>query len=270
MDAHRQSRRDGVGPALDRRDFCRSLLGTVLGYGLIRTLLTGDLLAASVKPITDAWLRGLQQRCADLKTGSISLVDWQDAVERLLASVPAEDLFALIDFEALSRDFPFPDLGAETRAVVFPKLEGLPERLAFFSKIFGLRQGRAIIPHGHRNMVSCHLVLQGEFALKQYDRVEDQPEHLVIRPTVDRKIGPGHASSISDDRNNVHWFHTLTPWAFTFDVIIVNLRDRKYAIENLDPDRAERLAGGTLRVAKLGVDEALERYGNHDHHPAAS
>jgi hypothetical protein len=241
-------------------------MGTIVGYGLIRSLCTRDLLAATVQSITDAWVRGLQERCADLRTGSIPLVDWQREVEALLSRVPLDDLLALIDFDALSHEFPFPDLGAETRRVVFPTLKGLPERLSFYSKIFGLQQGRAIIPHGHRNMTSCHLVLQGEFELRQYDRVEDDGDHLVILPTVDERIARGHASSISDARNNVHWFKTLSSTAFTFDVLVLDLNDREFTIENLDLDRAERRPDGTLRVPKLSVEAALRRYGNEQHH----
>ena len=74
-------------------------------------------------------------------------------VEKLLKRIELKELLQLIDFDKLTTHFVFPDLGVNTKNVRMPKLEGLPEQPAFFSKIFGLKQGRAIIPHGHKNRV---------------------------------------------------------------------------------------------------------------------
>jgi hypothetical protein len=230
---------------------------------------TRELFAGEIKPIVESWARELVTLCADLRKRSVTPVEWQRSVERLLERIDLEDLLRYIDFDRLTRGFEFPDLGANTEWVTFPGLDGVPEPSRFYKKIFGLERGRAIIPHGHRNMVSSHLVLDGEFHLRHYDRVEDQGDHLVIRPTIDRTARPGEASSISDDRDNVHWFVTTSDHAFTFDVILTGLgatRDRPYEIDNIDPDNAERLPGGLLRARKLDVDVALERYGNRSHH----
>jgi len=100
--------------------------------------------------------------------------------------------------------------------VNFPALAGLPEKVAFTSRVFGMQQDRAIIPHGHRNMVSCHYVLKGEFRLRSYDRIADDDTHMIIEPAVDELARPGSHSSISDERNNVHWLIAKTGPAFTF------------------------------------------------------
>jgi hypothetical protein len=41
---------------------------------------------------------------------------------------------------------------------------------------------------------------------------------------------------------------------------------KPYEIDNIDPLTAEKLSGNLLRVRKLGVDEALKKYGKEMHH----
>ena len=174
----------------------RGGIGALVSWALLDTLVTRRLLADEVAPLVDRWARDLVTQCADLRRRTISPIDWQAHVERLLATVDLDDLLRYIDFERLTRALELPELGATTARVEFPRLDGAPEPPQLYRKIFGLKRGRAIIPHGHRNMVSAHLVLRGEFHLRHYDRVEDQGHHLVIRPTIDRSAGPGEASSI--------------------------------------------------------------------------
>jgi hypothetical protein len=59
-----------------------------------------------------------------------------------------------------------PEISRRKFWVDFPKLQDLPPQYAFHKKIFGIKKGRAIIPHGHKNMVSAHLIIKGEFELK--------------------------------------------------------------------------------------------------------
>ena len=132
-------------------------------------------------------------------------------------------MLAAIDFDQLTARFDYPDLGINTRPVQFPRLDGIPEDLAFYGKVFGMRRDRAIIPHGHKNMVSCHYVLKGEFLLKQYDKVDETDSHMIIAPTIDEVARAGSHSSISDEKNNVHWLRATTETAFTFDVLVLDL-----------------------------------------------
>jgi len=73
----------------------------------------------------------------------------------LLDTLLTRDLLADPGRE-ITRNFEYPDLGVHTRMVDFPRIAGLPEDVAFIKKIFGMKQDRAIIPHGHKNMVSAH------------------------------------------------------------------------------------------------------------------
>lgn len=58
-----------------------------------------------------------------------------------------------------------------------------------------MKQHRAIIPHGHRSMVSCHYVLEGGFRLRQYDKVAEDATHMSIQPSIDAMAGYGPESS---------------------------------------------------------------------------
>lgn len=251
---------------MNRRELLKSLAGSVASYALFRTLFTRDAFAAEIRPVTSAWLKGLHEMSLDLKTGKITPGQWQVKIDELFDRVEVGELIAAIDFDRLTQGFEYPDLGVNTKWVKFPELEGLPKDLAFYSKIFGMKRDRAIIPHGHHNMVSCHYVLQGELRLRHYDKIEDDGTHMVIQPVVDQAARVGSHSSISDEKNNIHWLTATTETAFTYDVLIVDLNGQKWDVDNIDPHGAEKIAGGRLRVRKLGVDEALQKYGKEAHH----
>lgn len=251
---------------MNRREFSKSLVGSIASYALFRTLFVKDVFADSVRPITDSWVKGLHEMSMDLQAGKITPRQWQDKLKELFDQVELQELLTRIDFDKLIQGLELPDAGVNTRWVKFPRLDGLPEQLAFYSKVFEMRKDRAIIPHGHRNMVSCHYVLQGELRLRHYEKVEEDGTHMVIEPTVDQVARVGSHSSISDEKNNIHWLRAATDTAFTYDVLIVDIGGKKWEVDNIDPYEAEKIAGNRLRVKKLGLDEALKKYGHDTHH----
>jgi hypothetical protein len=248
---------------MDRRQF---LIGSIASWSLLRTLFSTDAFADSVKPVTRDWLKGLHEMSLDLEKGKITPGQWQVKIDELFDRVSLPDLLARIDFARLVQGFEYPDLGVNTKWVSFPRLDGVPEALAFHSKIFGMKKDRAIIPHGHRNMVSCHYVIQGEFRLRHYDKIEEDGTHMVIAPTIDQIARIGSHSSVSDEKNNIHWLRATTDTAFTYDVLIVDLNGNKWDVDNIDPYGAEKIAGSRLRVRKLPLAEALAKYGHDSHH----
>ena len=110
-------------------------------------------------------------------------------------------------------------------------------------------------------MASAHLVLSGEFALRQFDKISETSEHMVIRQTVEDAAPAGSVSSISDEKNNVHWFLATSAHAYTLDLIVLNLSGKQYEIHNLDPLAGQRVGPGELRVPKMEVGAALKKYG---------
>ena len=181
----------------------------------------------------------------------------------LLERVPLKDLLELIDFEEMVKQVTLPDDRATTRDPIFPPLEGAPERPSCIRRVFLLRRDRAIVPHGHQNMVSGHLVIHGHLRVRHFERLRDEPAHLVLRPTIDRESHPGSATTVSDVKDNVHWLVATSDIAATFDVIVPALEpDRPTQfMDFVDPRRGEPLGDGTIRAPRLAADEVFERYG---------
>jgi hypothetical protein len=240
----------------------RDLLAVSVAATLPRVLWAGDALAEPVRSQVKKWVVRTHELCRDLKGGKLSATEWQRHVESLYSVVPFPELLATIDFDRLASSMKPPGEQLETTLAPLPRVEGVPRN--FTTKLFAVREGRAIAPHGHQNMASMHVVLRGEFRLRHFERVEDQPDHLVLRPTIDRTAGPADLSSISDTKDNVHWLYAKRGPAFTFDVIVVNLDPSRGFAAKMDfvaPDRAERMSGGLLRAPRLSVEEAVRRYG---------
>lgn len=237
-----------------------------MSYSLMDSLISTNSIGNKVNPITKHWAKKLNEYCLDLNKPSITIDEWRNLIAQLYQQIELKELLQFIEFEKLKKGFEYPDFGVNTKLVKFPKLEGLPKRTAFIKKIFGMKKDRAIIPHGHSNMVSAHLILQGEMHLRHYDKIRIEDEKMIIKPTIDKVIRVGESSSISDDRDNVHWFVANSQAAFTFDVIMINLNEGKYDIHNLDIYEKENLSDGNFRVPILDVKTALEKYGKETHH----
>lgn len=252
--------------SIDRRTFTRQMMTSVVSYALLESLFASEGIGKAIRPITQHWAIELNTYCADLHKQSLSLTEWQDRVEGLFRQVELDEVLRFIEFDNLTRGFSFPDLGVHTKYVNFPRLEGLPEKTVFVKKIFGMQKGRAIIPHGHSNMCSAHLILKGDMHLRHYDKIRREGDHLFIRPTLDKTVRAGDCSSISDERDNVHWFIANSEQAFTFDVILLDIAGKKYDIHNLDMEAAEPVSGDQLRVPILDVETALKKYGKERHH----
>lgn len=250
---------------MNRRVFTKDLLAAVSSFALLDSLFTFQAVASPVKPILHHWAIRLNEYCEDLNRHSITAAEWQSHVEALYTKIELADILKFIDFANLIKGFEYPDLGVNTKPVKFPKLAGLPERTAFVKKIFGMQQDRAIIPHGHSNMASAHLVLSGEMHLRHYEKISKEGQELIIKPTIDKTLQVGGSSSISDEKDNVHWFVANTATAFTFDVIMLDLQGKPYDIHNLDIYAGKNLPDGTVRVPILDVETALKKYGKNHH-----
>jgi hypothetical protein len=119
------------------------------------------------------------------------------------------------------------------------------------------------VPHGHNNMVTAFLMLKGDFRGRHYDRLEDLPDGYIIKPTIDRKFVPGECSTISDKKNNVHWFEALSEPAFIFNIHVMNVSPglgqptgRVY----LNPE-GEKLAGGRIKAPRIDYHTSVKLFG---------
>jgi hypothetical protein len=135
--------------------------------------------------------------------------------------------------------------------------------LSFSPWLFAMQRRVSIVPHGHHNMTTMHMLLKGEVHGRHFDRVRDEPGFLIIKPTSDQVLRPGAVSTVSDDSNNIHWFTALTGPVFMFNIQVVGLNPaapvggRDY----IDPSNGSKLDGGLIRARRLERDEAYHLYG---------
>ncbi len=249
--------------SLTRRDFHGSLLASLTAYGLVELLWTRDLFADAVKPVIHKWFNDLHALCKDVKSQQIKDIDFQSKLEELYKKVDLAEMVALLDLDKVAAATKLPDNGAANLGVDLSKVEGLPKGLVFGRQIFAMKKGRAVVPHGHDNMCTGFLVLRGNFIGRHYDRVEDNKDHYLIRPTIDRTFKPGECSTISDHKDNVHWFTADSEAGFLFNIHVMGYNPETKNLAkrvNVDPV-VERTAGGLIGAKKLSSAECHKKYG---------
>jgi hypothetical protein len=223
-----------------------------------------NLFGRDVSPIIDAWFKEMHGISKDLKDHKTKDVEFQKSLEGLYKRADLPTLLKTLDFEKLAAGVDYPEHGAKSLPVDFKNVSGLPTDLVFGRQIFAMKKGRSVIPHGHDNMATGFLVLKGDFRGRHYDRIEDHADHYIVRPTIDRKFAAGDTSTISDHKDNVHWFLNEgdTP-GFIFNIHVVG-----YNPENpkaggrvyVDPN-GEKLSGGLIRAPKISYGKANQMYG---------
>jgi len=246
-----------------RRSFNRKLLGSLMAYGLIETVFSRGLFADAVKPVVQKWLIDLAALSKDLKDQKIKDVDFQAKLEDLYKRVDLAELIAFMDLDKAIKDVKFPDKGAASLGVDLSKVEGLPEHLVFGKQIFAMRKGRSVVPHGHDNMCTGFIVLRGDFNGKHYERVADEKDHYLIRPTIDRAFKAGECSTISDHKDNVHWFKAESETGFIFNVHILGYNpDNANAPARVYVDPVgEKTRDGLIVARKISSEECHKKYG---------
>jgi hypothetical protein len=248
---------------ISRRDFTRNMLGTLFSLTLVSSLSDAQMLKGSVKPVAHKWLFEMEQLGRDLRTGGIKPVEWQDRIEALLGAVDRADLLKAIDYDRLARSTKLFDDHETAEDVSFSKVKGLPGELSFAPYFYALKKGAAIVPHGHQNMTTMHMILKGEARGRHYDRLADEKDFLIIKPTKDKLLTPGDVSTISGERDNIHWFRARTEPVFMFNIGVYGLdpgittTGRDY----IDPDKGENLPDGSLRVPRITGEKAYQIYG---------
>ena len=136
-------------------------------------------------------------------------------------------------------------------------------RSVFGKQIFCLKKGRSVVPHGHSNMCTGFIVLGGTFAGKHYDRVEEQAKHYLIKPTIDRAFKAGEFSTVSDHKDNVHWFKATSDPAFIFNIHVIGYNpDNPHAGGRVYIDlEGEKTAEGLIVAKKITSAVAHRKYG---------
>ena len=248
---------------LTRREFTTQSIQALLTFSLIETLCRRDLFAAGVNPEMVNWLKEVNQLAESLKHQTLEQMAWQPKIETLFRQVDLPGLLKFIDFDLIDKRANPPKNGAQSIRFDYPQAEGAPTKLAFGQQIFALKKDRSVVPHGHNNMATAFLILKGEFQGKHYDRLGDEKDHLIIKPTIDRKFVPGECSTVSDYKDNVHWFKALTGPAYIFNLHILDVNpasEKRTGRLYVDPN-GDKVAGGLIRARRLDYEEAHRLYG---------
>ena len=247
---------------LSRRSFTQSLLGSFFTFSLAERLTKAEALCGPVKPLVTRWLAELEEVSKALKSGKVKGLEWQQKVDDLFHHIEFPDFIRAIDFDRLARKIKF----QENHEAIFEieRVDGSKVTLTGAAMLEGLRKGVAIVPHGHINMVSFHMVLKGDLHTRCYDRVETDARNITIKPTIDKVFGPGELATMSDDKDNVHWFKAVSETVFAFNVGVyeVNPSVKWIGREYIDPERGEKLGGGLIRAPRISdPKEAYRLYG---------
>ena len=250
-------------PIATRREFTRHALQSLTALALLEGLAAHRLFGADVAPIVDAWFKEMNVISQDVADHKLKDVAFQKSLEELYSRADLPALLKTLDFEKIAAGVNYPAVGAKSLPVDFKNVSGLPTNLVFGRQIFAMSKGRSIIPHGHDNMATGFLVLNGTLQGRHWDRVEDHKDHYLIRPTIDRTFKPGEFSTVSDHKDNIHWFTADSDHAFVFN-IHVNHTDpgnpKSPGRIYLDP-LGEKVAGGLIKAPKITYGKANQMYG---------
>jgi hypothetical protein len=210
----------------------------------------------------------LEQLSSEVVAGVREGPSWQREVASLLARCDALDLRAAItlDWRAAAREAR--EHGQSAHVLDAAQLAGCASVPSFRRKLWLFRRGHGIVPHGHRDLVSAFVVLEGRFHARHYDRIRDEPDAIVIRPSDDRRFDVGDAAAICDQHDNVHWFHALDDDALLFNVGVtlpaaLRMQRGRHAGPSertyLDPE-GEPLDEGLIRAPRSNLAALQAKY----------
>ena len=263
--------------ALDERDWQRAPFGGLESFGIDRrNALAGGLATLSfallgcelseAKPVRRMaardWIERQGELARALKSGEIAPLRWMAEVERLASEIEIAELMATIDQAKITANPASETNDPRKRTVRFLDEHGEPRRLGYGAAFFDFEPDNVITPHGHRHMVSSHLVVDGSFRVRNFDRLRDEDGAMIVRPTRDYVAKTGQLSAMTPDRDNIHWFVPQGGKARTFDVVISGLDpgEDDYEIEAIDPLGGTVMDDGSIRAPKIAFEEASEKY----------
>jgi hypothetical protein len=249
---------------LPRRTFVTQMLGGALTFSLVRALCGGQILRAAVRPVAFKWLAEVEELSSGLKGRKLRPGEWQTKVEELFHRIEMKDLLRSINYDELVKAPLFPEDHESALELEFPQVEGLPTELTYVPMFVAFQKGRAIVPHGHRNMVSMHMALEGEVHARHYERRGGDEQYMLVEPSLDKTFARGELSTVSDERHNIHWFRATRGPAFMFNVAVFGLDGTKNfsGRDYIDPLGGQVLGDGKIRARRIEYKEALKLYGN--------
>ena len=248
--------------SLTRRQFGQDTLTALVTYSLLDLLLAKDAFGDEMTLMAAKWMKDLNDLSQDVKGKKFPQVEWQKKVDGLFEHVDLADTLKFLDFDKLTANVKFRDQGELSLKPKLPQVEGLPTNLVFGHQVFALTKDRSVVPHGHNNMATAFLILKGTFRGRHYDRLEDDGQFMIIRPTLDRSFATGEHSTVSDYKDNVHWFTATSDQAFIFNIHIMNVDPdiKNTGRVYIDPN-GEKLSDNRIRAKRVTSAEVYKLYG---------
>ena len=258
-----------LNPMLNRRQAFAGFAASAVLYTLWRS----DAIAGGAPNNLDLWARSLADLNREIAAGRIDLMQWQDGMAALEAGVDLAALRGYLDFERLTAALAFPDKLAQTAEARLPariNVAGIERH--WFIRFFGMKRGGVIIPHVHNNMVSAHLVLEGQFHARTFDRAADMPDPagdaVMLRPKLDDTLGAGRVITMSDERDNCHWLIATADRSFTFDVGVLEIsKARQYPLAAdehsmifVDPTAEQEDGYGLIRAPVVSFKDCAAKF----------
>jgi len=194
-----------------------------------------------------------------VRRAELTQPEWQDRIGEVLRTSTMAQLRDALDIEALRRRARPVRRGCSIVSITLgPDLdpdEGAAMRVFFFEA------GRGDPPHVHFNSVTSHIVLRGRFRVRHYERLSEEGNAFLLRPTRERVVGESESTSISELRENGHWHHCLERGVL-LDVeqgrLDPSIPPRNRVLVDLSvPPRAD----GTILAPALTRSAALRAYG---------
>jgi hypothetical protein len=276
---------DAPQKSYSRREFLGIAAHSLAILSLLQLSLVRRVIAAGATRDIVKWINEANELARCVRAHQISPVEWQRSMEHLLARIDLPLFLKLIDFDELSAKAHLPDSGESFQDFSFKHEEGMPEQVVFYRNFAGFRKGRSIPPHGHHNLASSFLVLKGELRGRHFERLSEDGAFFLIKPTIDKSFKAGNFSTVSDDKDNVHWFTALTDGAFIFDFGVghinpkwkpMNLtkeQEAKWRADSasgmdsksdrvyLDLNKKERISAEEYRVPRISHEDAYKLFG---------
>lgn len=239
---------------------------TVVGAGLASFAMLALVREARAlegpRPISvKRWTDDQQEIAEALAAGRITGVQWAQNVRELARAIDVRELMAFVRTQRIIAAPASGHNDPRKRFVRFVQ-DGRPRRLAYGTALFDFAPGNVVTPHGHRHMVSAHLIVEGRFRVRNFDRVGDAAGAMLLRSTKDYVAGVGQVSTMCAEEDNVHWFVPFGGRGATFDVVVSGLDPGApdYVIEPVDPLRAKPGRDGALLAPIISFEESSRRY----------
>lgn len=251
-----------------RRAFLRASAGQILSLSLIGMMSRRGLASEEGQSEIDGWFSEYAKLGEQLRESPDKQARWQLEMDELFTRVPMPSLLRYFDFNKLV-DQMKEEVGTASELFLPLEVKGVSGAITgaepgkiLLAKMAYVRKGKAIPPHGHSNMVSAFLNVSGEFHVRQYDRLKVTDNSMLLRETCNRVCGVGEWSSISDERNNVHWLTAESEDCFLFTTKMIKLVDSRdfHGRINVDVLEAKSLGNSILEAPRITHNQAAEKY----------